>query len=144
MSNKNFPAFHIAFPVSDLEETRKFYSEVLGAREGRSTDNWFDFDLYGHQLSAHLHPSIIHDPTTSTVDGIDVPLHHWGIILDWNEFDTLANRITANGTEFIIPPTLRYPGKAGEQRTMFLKDPSGNALEFKAFRNPDEVFSHQE
>jgi extradiol dioxygenase family protein len=132
--------FHFSFHVRDLASTRRFYGELLGCREGRSTDRWVDFEFFGSQISAHLgEPSKTSD--TGSVDGVAVPLPHFGAILEWDEFEALAARLTAAKVVFVIAPYLRYPGKPGEQATMFLRDFSGNALEFKAFRHPGEVFS---
>jgi len=132
--------FHHAFLVRDLEQTRRFYVDVLGCREGRSTATWIDFDLFGNQLSAHLGPP----PALANVglvDGIRVPLPHFGAVISFEDYEQLAARIAAAGVEFIVTPRIRYPGQPGEQGTFFFLDPSGNALEFKAFRNPDEMFA---
>lgn len=133
-------AFHHAFLVRDLEQTRRFYVDVLGCREGRSTATWVDFDLYGHQLSAHLGtpPALAN---VGLVDGIRVPLPHFGAVISFEDYDQLAARVAAAGVEFIVTPRIRYPGQPGEQGTFFFLDPSGNALEFKAYRNPDEMFA---
>ena len=133
-------AFHYSFLVRDLDETRRFYVDVLGCREGRSAPTWIDFDLYGNQLSCHLgEPS----PTAPAgrVDGIVVPLPHFGAIISFEEYEQLAARVATAGVSFVVTPRIRYPGEVGEQGTMFFLDPSGNALEFKAFRRPDEVFA---
>jgi len=133
-------ALHHAFLVRDLEATRRFYVDVLGCREGRSSSTWIDLDLFGNQLTAHLGtppaPAYV-----GRVDGIVVPLPHFGAIVSFDEYDRLAARLAAAGVEFIVSPRIRYPGEAGEQGTVFFLDPSGNALEFKAFRRPDEVFA---
>ena len=133
--------FHLAFPVHDLEAARRFYGGVLGCRQGRSSDTWIDFDLFGHQLVAHLgdvSPIERGDPDpTSAVDGHDVPVPHFGVVLELEAFAELARRLEAAGVAFVIPPTTRFLGEPGEQRTMFLTDPSGNALEFKAFADID-------
>lgn len=132
--------FHYSFHVHDLEGTRRFYGELLGCREGRSTPAWVDFDFFGNQISAHLgEPAATRD--TGRVDGIAVPMPHFGALLGWDEFQALAGRLTAARVPFILPPTLRFPGQPGEQATMFLRDFSGNALELKAFRHPDQAFS---
>ena len=126
--------FHLAFPVTDLAAARAFYGGVMGCPEGRSSDEWIDFDFFGHQIVAHLAPtsgSAQHNP----VDGHEVPVPHFGIVLDWDDFNGLAERVKQAGVKFEIEPYLRFAGKPGEQMTMFFKDPSGNALEFKAFRN---------
>jgi len=134
-------AFHYAFLVRDLESTRHFYCEVLGCREGRSTATWVDFDFFGHQLSAHTTGTPASTQACGEVDGVTVPMPHFGAILDWEAFQSLATRIRAAGLSFIIEPLLRFAGQPAEQATMFLLDPSGNALEFKAFRNPGQVFT---
>jgi extradiol dioxygenase family protein len=134
------PPFHLAFPVTDLSSARKFYGTLLGCAEGRSSDKWTDFDLYGHQIVAHLAPP--EDvAATSTVDGKAVPVRHFGIVLPWSEWQTLAERLREAKTTFIIEPRLRFAGEIGEQATMFFLDPSGNALEFKAFRDPSQLFA---
>ncbi len=131
--------FHLAFPVRDLETTRWFYAEVLGARAGRATDRWADFDLGGHQISAHR-AEVPEETARSEVDGQPVPLRHFGLILPWAEWEALADRIRAHGVAFVLEPTVRYAGQPAEQGTFFVKDPSGNALEFKAFRDPTAIF----
>ena len=132
--------FHLAFPVRDLEATRAFYVDVLGCREGRSAPRWVDFELYGHQLSAHLRPNA--GPVlTNEVDGDAVPVPHFGVVLKWSSFHVLATRLKEAGVEFILEPRVRFQGEVGEQATMFLADPSGNALEFKAFRDPSKLFA---
>lgn len=135
------PLFHLAFPVRDIPEARSFYGELLGCPEGRSADNWVDFDFYGHQIVAHLAPEEIGHKATSAVDGHDVPVRHFGAILDMNQWEELAGKLTDAGTEFIIEPHVRFKGEAGEQATMFFLDPSGNALEFKSFADMSQVFA---
>src|SRR6185436_11178372 len=123
--------FHLAFPVHDLVAARAFYGGLLGCPEGRSSDAWIDFDLYGHQIVAHLSPeagAAIHNP----VDGHDVPVPHFGVVLEWEAFHALAERLRERSVEFVIEPYVRFAGQVGEQATMFFRDPSGNALEFKA------------
>jgi len=134
--------FHLAFPVHDLAAAREFYGGLLGCREGRSADTWVDFDLYGHQLVAHLNhgmeiPDVHHNP----VDGHDVPVPHFGVILEMAQWEELAKRLTSAGARFVIDPTVRFRGQVGEQATLFLKDPSGNALEFKAFADDADIFA---
>jgi extradiol dioxygenase family protein len=131
--------FHLAFPVRDLESTRAFYEGLLGARVGRSADRWIDFDFWGHQLSAH----IAEDDRVSTneVDGKDVPVRHFGVVLPWAEWHALAERLTVAGAAFLIEPGIRFQGEVGEQATFFLRDPSGNALEFKSFADPSRLFA---
>lgn len=133
--------FHYSFFVTDLASTRRFYGELLACREGRSTGTWVDFDFFGHQLSAHTTGMPAPTEDRGIVDGIAVPMPHFGAILDWDGFHELAARLTASGCRFVVPPRLRFEHQPGEQATMFLLDPSGNALEFKAFRHPDHVFT---
>jgi hypothetical protein len=134
------PRFHLAIPVDDLAATRHFYGVVLGCPEGRSSDTWVDFDLYGHQLVAHLH-AYERPMTTNAVDGHDVPVPHFGVLLRPTDWRALADRLVAAGTPFVIEPHVRFVGEVGEQSTMFLLDPSGNALEFKAFADDGQVFA---
>jgi extradiol dioxygenase family protein len=133
--------FHLAIPVDDIPTNRKFYGEVLGCSEGRSSDHWVDFDFFGHQLVIHLAPKAEEDPHANPVDGKQVPVPHFGVVLNMEEFDSLADRLKKLGTEFIIEPYTRFKGEVGEQSTMFFADPAGNALEFKAFRNIDQLFA---
>lgn len=133
--------FHFAFFVRDLASTRRFYGEVLGCREGRSTETWVDFDFFGNQISAHTSGPPVATVDAGVVDGVRVPMPHFGAIVPWDAFHALADRIRAASVPFVIEPRLRYEGKPGEQATLFLLDPSGNALEFKAFRHPEEVFT---
>jgi uncharacterized protein len=133
--------FHLAFPVHDLAAARGFYAGVLGCPEGRSSDEWIDFDLYGHQIVAHLSSAPPRPVHHNEVDGHEVPVPHFGVVLDWGAFHSLAERLQAAGTRFVIPPGIRFAGQVGEQATMFFQDPSGNALEFKAFRDPSRLFA---
>ena len=133
--------FHLAFPVHDLAAARAFYGEVLGCREGRSSDRWIDFDLAGHQIVAHLDPAARPVAATNPVDGHDVPVPHFGVVLTMADWQALADRLTAAGTAFGIAPHIRFKGKPGEQATMFFRDPSGNALEFKAFADDSMLFA---
>lgn len=133
--------FHLAFPVHDLPAARAFYSEAMGCSEGRSSDQWIDFDFYGHQIVAHLDPAARSVSTHNPVDGHDVPVPHFGIVLTMEQFDALAERLRAAGTQFVIEPHIRFPGQPGEQATMFFLDPSGNALEFKAFADDSMLFA---
>ena len=135
------PPFHFAFPVDDLAAARDFYGRVLGCAEGRSADDWVDFDLRGHQIVAHLAPEAATRKATNPVDGEDVPVPHFGLVLAMDEWKALADRLEAAGVEFIIPPTVRFAGEPGEQATMFLTDPAGNALEFKAMADPAKLFA---
>lgn len=137
--------FHLAFPVSDLDQTRDFYGRMMGCPEGRSSSEWIDFDLFGHQIVAHLAPPSKaggndrdhHNP----VDGHDVPVPHFGVVLDWDHFHTLAERLKSQGLSFVIEPYIRFAGQVGEQATMFFRDPSGNALEFKSFKDRSQLFA---
>jgi extradiol dioxygenase family protein len=134
--------FHIAFPVRDIAEARRFYGQVLGCPEGRSAPDWVDFDLYGHQIVAHLKPGMDDAQAHhNAVDGQDVPVPHFGVVLDMDRFDALAGRLKAAGVKFGIEPYVRFKGEVGEQATMFFLDPSGNALEFKAFRDRAMLFA---
>ena len=135
--------FHLAFPVHDLEVARSFYGELLGCPEGRSSPEWIDFDLFGHQVVAHLAPQECRLAATSAVDGDAVPVRHFGVVLPMAEWEALADKLTAVGTKFIIEPHVRFKGLAGEQATFFFLDPSGNALEFKAFADLGQLFAKQ-
>ena len=135
--------FHLAFPVHDLAAARAFYGGLLGCPEGRSAEHWIDFDLYGHQIVAHLNPAgAAGDALANPVDGHDVPVPHFGVVLDMDEWQALADRLTAAGVSFGIAPHIRFKGQVGEQATMFFRDPSGSALEFKAFADPALLFAH--
>jgi len=132
--------FHLAFPVDDLAAARRFYGSLLGCPEGRSSDEWIDFDLFGHQIVAHLSPgrgADHHNP----VDGHDVPVPHFGVVLDWDDFQALAARLREGGLKFVIEPYIRFRGQPGEQATMFFRDPSGNAIEMKAFADLGQLFA---
>ncbi|WP_410791362.1 VOC family protein [Kribbella sp. C-35] len=134
------PRFHLAMPVDDLDAARHFYGEVLGLEQGRSSDTWIDWNLRGHQFVTHVAPERaqrIHNP----VDGHDVPVPHFGLILTVDEFQIFAERLKGAGTEFVIDPYVRFQGQTGEQWTMFFLDPAGNALEFKAFADDSQVFA---
>lgn len=133
--------FHFAFFVRDLESTRRFYGEVLGCREGRSTATWVDFDFFGNQISAHTTGSVATAQKTGRVDGVPVPMPHFGAILHWDRFEEVARRARDAAVEFVLEPQTRFAGEPGEQMTMFVLDPSGNALEFKSYRNPSNVFA---
>ena len=135
----NLSPFHLAIPVQEITTTRDFYRDVLGCKEGRSSDHWVDFDFFGHQLVIHLNQSKKNVDTENIVDGKDVPVPHFGIVLDWQMFTQIEKRIK-NKVEFIIKPYVRFKGERGEQKTMFFKDPSGNALEFKSFKNINQLF----
>jgi hypothetical protein len=133
--------FHLAYTVTDLDSARSFYGELLGCQEGRSTKTWVDFNFFGNQLSLHLGEVVKRSKTTSKVDDISVPMPHFGSVLDWDSFHDLADKLKSAGILFIIEPTTRFEGMPGEQATMFFEDPFQNALEFKAYQNPSEVFS---
>ena len=135
------PPFHLAFPVDDLAAARRFYGELLGCPEGRSAEQWIDFDLYGHQIVAHLAPDAARKRASNPVDGEDVPVPHFGIVLPMEQWKALARRLEDAGTEFVIAPTIRFEGQPGEQATMFFLDPAGNALEFKAMADPANLFA---
>lgn len=140
--NVGVPRFHLAMPVHDLTEARAFYGGLLGCAEGRSATTWVDFDLFGHQFVAHLDPGGSAGRRISNpVDGDDVPVPHFGVLLDPTEWRALADRLRDAGVEFVIEPHTRFAGEVGEQSTMFLLDPSGNALEFKAFADDAQVFA---
>jgi len=139
---KNHPRFHLAFPVTDLEASRVFYTDILGCSTGRESDRWIDFDFFGHQLVAHLvepqdHPSV----TTNAVDSHAVPASHFGVILDWDQYQQFVLMLEQKGVEFVIQPYVRFAGRKGEQATLFVRDPSNNYLEFKAFRDIEMLFS---
>ena len=137
----NRPPFHFAFPVHDLAAARAFYGELLGCPEGRSSEAWVDFDFFGHQIVAHLAPARSNDAAVNPVDGHGVPVPHFGAVLPMEEWRALAGRLESAGIEFAIAPTIRFAGKPGEQATMFFRDPSGNAIEMKAFGDPGQLFA---
>ena len=131
--------FHLAIPVTDIEESKRFYHNLLGAKIGRFSDTWIDFDFFGHQLVCHLSPASISE-ISNPVDQEDVPIPHYGVVLDWNEFEAIIKQLEEKKINFIIKPTIRFKGEVGEQAIAFLRDPSGNAIEFKSFRNMDNLF----
>ena len=133
--------FHLAFPVDDLDAAREFYAGAMGCTEGRSSDQWIDFDFYGHQIVAHLSAEGAGDRLKNPVDGHGVPVPHFGIVLTMEQWQELADRLSEAGTEFVIAPTIRFRGKPGEQATMFFRDPAGNAIEMKAFASDDMLFA---
>ncbi len=135
--------FHLAIPVKDLVETRAFYRDILQCPEGRSDTQWVDFDLYGHQLVIHMagKNEDSSQSDSNPVDGHDVPIPHFGVVLKWEDWESLAERLRSHNISFMIDPYIRFKGEVGEQATMFFKDPSGNALEFKAFKNIDQLFA---
>lgn len=133
--------FHLAFPVKELPSTREFYEGLLGCGVGRTSEKWIDFDFYGNQITAHLKPEEVSEALSNTVDGKSVPVKHFGAILPWSDWHELAERMKEAGIDFVIDPYVRFEGLPGEQATMFFLDPSGNALEFKSFKEPDQLFA---
>lgn len=133
--------FHLAFPVRDLAEARGFYGVLLGCPEGRSSPEWVDFDFHGHQIVAHLAPQECSEASTNAVDAHDVPVRHFGAVLPMPQWQALADKLQAARVKFVIEPHIRFKGQVGEQATMFFHDPSGNALEFKAFADPSRLFA---
>ena len=140
MKETNLLPFHLAIPVHDLEKSRDFYKNILGCHEGRSSDHWVDFNLFGHQLVIHYKEKSKEKSKTNPVDGKDVPIPHFGVILEWNQFHNFSNQLIEKGITFIIDPYIRFKGLPGEQATMFFKDPCGNALEFKSFKDFNQIF----
>ena len=135
--------FHLAFPVRDIEETRSFYRDVLGCSIGRSAETWVDFDLYGHQMSAHCQPDTTQAPSSGQVDGHAVPIPHFGVVLQMDDWKELRDRLEArDDIDWVMKPNLRFEGQPGEQATLFIRDPSGNALEFKGFADLSQVFAN--
>jgi len=137
----SLPPFHFAFPVDDLAAARRFYGELLGCPEGRSADHWVDFDFFGHQIVAHLAPEARRARASNPVDGENVPVPHFGVMLPMSDWKALAERLKSASVEFVIEPTIRFEGQTGEQATMFLLDWAGNALEFKAMADPAKLFA---
>jgi len=135
------PVFHLAIPVADLEAARKFYTGVLGCRVGRESEHWIDFDFFGHQVTAHLESGAAPAVPTNVVDGKNVPVRHFGVILEWAAWHELAERLKRDGIHFVIAPHVRFQGEVGEQATLFIRDPSGNAIEFKAFKDARSMFA---
>lgn len=134
--------FHLAYPIKDKEETRAFYRDILGCEQGREAETWVDFNFFGHQLSFHVKPEAFATPdATNPVDGKNVPVRHFGAVLDWDDWHALRDRLIQNSTHFIIDPYIRFKGETGEQATMFFLDPSGNALEFKSFKDKSQIFA---
>ncbi len=132
--------FHVAFPVRDLKSTKEFYTTVLGCSVGRTSDHWIDFNLFGHQVVAHLSPNEAKIVDTGDVDEKKVPVRHFGVILEWDQWHRFADKLNANNVQFMIEPYIRFKGEVGEQATMFLLDPSDNALEFKSFKDQSFIF----
>jgi len=135
------PRFHLAIPVDDLESARQFYGDMLSCPEGRSSEEWVDFDFYGHQLVVHLDRHNQSVEARNLVDGHQVPVRHFGLLLDWAEWERLGEKLKQRQYKFLIEPTVRFKGRAGEQGTFFVQDPSGNALEFKSFKNEKQIFA---
>ena len=133
--------FHLAFPINDIEETKSFYKKHFNCEIGREDKKWVDFDFYGHQLSAHLRPEELKNTKKNSVDGKDVPVRHFGVILEWETWHQLSSKLKENNIDFIIDPYIRFKGEVGEKATMFFLDPSGNALEFKSFKDSSQVFA---
>lgn len=140
-SKRQYRPFHVAFPVHDIAQARAFYGELLACPEGRSAPDWVDFDLFGHQIVAHLAPQACGIAATNGVDGDQVPVRHFGVVLDMSDWQDLAQRLKDAGQRFIVEPHVRFQGQVGEQATMFFLDLSGNALEFKAFADIDQLFA---
>lgn len=134
--------FHLAFPVNDIKETKSFYKKILGCKIGREDVKWVDFDFFGHQLSAHVKPDELKNIKKNAVDGKEVPVRHFGVILEWEAWHSLSEKLKENNISFIIEPYIRFEGEVGEQATMFFLDPSGNALEFKSFKDPKQIFAN--
>lgn len=141
MSNDAMPPFHLAFPVRDLAEARAFYGQLLGCPEGRSSPEWIDFNFFGHQIVAHLSPEECRETATSGVDNHQVPVRHFGAVLSIPAWQTLADKLKAAGTQFVIEPYIRFKDEPGEQATMFFSDPSGNAIEIKGFKDMQSLFA---
>ena len=137
---KSLQPFHLAFPVKDLSDTQEFYTQVLGCTLGRSSDHWIDFYLFGLQIVAHLKPDEVNQVQTSDVDEKQVPVRHFGIVLEWDHWHEFSDKLKAKGVNFLIEPYIRFKNEVGEQATMFFLDPSGNALEFKSFKDPQMLF----
>ena len=137
---KTFKRFHLAFPVNDLDSAKDFYQNVLDCKIGRESNTWIDFNLYGHQIVAHLAPEECKKSSLNLVDRDHIPCRHFGVILDWKEWEELSNKLSMLDVNYLIEPRIRFKNKSGEQRTFFIKDPSGNVLEFKTFKNDADVF----
>lgn len=138
---RKVPPFHLAIPVDDLQKARAFYTDTLHFSEGRSSDHWIDYDFFGHQLVIHLDENSRSSNIQSSIDGKDVPVPHFGVVLPWDIFQSFADQLKQKDIQFAIDPYVRFQGKPGEQMTMFFYDPCGNALEFKAFKDPDQLFA---
>ncbi|WP_169570202.1 VOC family protein [Sneathiella limimaris] len=134
------PPFHLAFPVLNIEDTRRFYVDLLGCIVGREAEKWIDFNFFGHQISAHVKPEQCDGARTNEVDGDNVPVRHFGAVLDWSDWEELRDKVAASDVPFLIEPRIRFEGQAGEQGIFFLQDPSGNAMEFKTFKDMASLF----
>ena len=141
MSSAAIPPFHLAFAVTDLAATERFFVDLLGCKIGRTSQRWIDFDFFGHQVTAHLVDGALSKAETNPVDGEKVPSRHFGAILDWDDWQALSQRLVEAEIDFLIAPTIRFAGEVGEQATMFFRDPSGNAIEFKAFKDKAQIFA---
>ncbi len=141
MSSKSIPPFHLAFAVTDLAKTERFFVNLLGCTTGRTSQRWIDFDFFGHQITAHLVDDALPEAETNPVDGEKVPSRHFGAILEWDDWQALSKRLVDAKISFLIEPQIRFEGEVGEQATMFFRDPSGNALEFKAFKDKAMIFA---
>ena len=137
---RTYNRFHLAFPVNNLITTKDFYEKILNCKIGRESKNWGDFNLYGHQIVAHLAPEECNDVNSNIVDEDQIPCRHFGVILDWNEWKELSNKLDLNGIKYLINPKIRFKNRSGEQGTFFITDPSGNVLEFKTFKKESDVF----
>tara|TARA_B100000427_G_C15329199_1_gene516044 strand:+ start:363 stop:785 length:423 start_codon:yes stop_codon:yes gene_type:complete len=138
---KTLPPFHLAIPVHNIEEARKFYGVLLSCSEGRSSETWIDYNFYGHQLVVHLDKNI-KPKSFNSVDGHNIPVPHFGVVLDWGDWELMKAKLEKSNINFVVKPYVRFKGEIGEQATMFFLDPSGNALEFKAFKNIDQLFAN--
>ncbi|MGJ8544956.1 MAG: VOC family protein [Sulfitobacter sp.] len=141
MSTQTIPPFHLAFPVDDLEAARHFYKNLLGCTEGRSSENWVDFNFRGHQIVAHYAPEELSAAKTGKVDGQNVPVRHAGIVMEMDDWQATAKRLKDEGIQFVIEPYIRFEGEPGEQATMFFNDPAGNAIELKSFKDIGQLFA---
>ncbi len=135
--------FHLAIPVNDIEITQKFYTEIIGCTIGRRSKTWIDFNFFGHQVSAHLKPEATEKTQTNSVDGNNVPVRHFGIVLEWDIWHRFVEELNGKSVEYLIEPMIKFKGQVGEQATFFIVDPGGNALEFKSFRNKAQLFKHE-
>ena len=138
---KNIPLFHLAFPVNNLEITKEFYTKVLDCKIGRTSSNWIDFNFFGHQITAHLSDNEFNCKKHNKVDGKNVPIRHFGLVLDWNDWHKIKKKLILKKVDFLISPYVRFEGKIGEQATLFFLDPSFNAIELKSFKNKETLFS---